>query len=87
MDNVIELRRQVKVGDEVMLRRINVKPFYNGSIYTVSRIEGRRLFGFNHYDWTEQFITKDYKTPLSKTFEDNDTWVLGVTFLDGKRLL
>jgi hypothetical protein len=90
MNNVIELRRPVKVGDEVILRRINVVPMTSGTTYTVSRIEDRRLFGFQRDDThpgTERWITKDYKTPLSKTFEDGETVVLGVTYPDGTRLL
>jgi len=86
MGTVVELRRAVQVGDQVILRRVNIKPMSNGSVYTVSRINGRQLFGF-HSDGTEQFITKDYKTPLSKTFDDGETIVLGVTYLDGTRLL
>jgi hypothetical protein len=88
MSNVISLRRPISVGSQVVLRRMDKNKPPARTIYTVSRIEGRGLFGYQVGDCepgTERYITKDYKTPLAKTF-DSETYTLGVTHLDGQHI-
>jgi len=87
-NNVISLRRPIGVGSQVALRRLDKNKPLAKTIYTISRIEGRSLFGYQVGDpqpGVERWITKDYKTPLSKTF-DGETYTLIITHLDGQHL-
>lgn len=73
MSNLIQLRHPPKPGEKV---KMGSGP---GAIYTLTRIEGRKLFGIQEgYPGIERFITADYKTP-------KDPMVV-ITTLEGKRL-
>ena len=86
MSNIISLRRPIKVGDRILLRRLEDGIRCGNITYTVSRIEHHRLFGYQSNDMRiERLITNDYTTPPTITY-DNESWTIGVTHLDGKRI-
>lgn len=88
MSNVISLRRPIAVGSQVTLRRLDKNKPPAKLTYTVSRIEGRGLFGYQVGDpepGTERWITRDYKTPSTKTF-CGEIFTLGITHLDGQHI-
>lgn len=81
MGKVIQLRRQVRVGDQVKIG--------DSLIYTVTRVEGKSLFGYQKHDLepnTERWICRDYSKPERKVFNGREI-ELWVTHLDGKRIL
>ncbi len=89
MNNVIHLRRPIGIGSQVALRRLDKSQSSAKLIYTVCRIEGRKLFGYLVGDsepGTIRLITQDYKTPLVKVF-NGETWTVGITHLDGGWIL
>jgi hypothetical protein len=81
MGKVIQLRRPVAVGDQVKLG--------DNLIYSVTRIEGKSLFGYQKNDPEpngERWICKDYSKP-ERTVLNGKEIVCWVTHLDGKRIL
>lgn len=84
MDNVIQLRRPVKRGDQIKLGELLV--------YTVTRVEGRRLYGYRKNAPTflgnpiERWITADYRNGLTRVINGKEI-TLRLTHMDGRHIL
>ncbi len=66
---IVSLRRPLKPGDPVLM---------GTGLYTVTRIEGLKLFGILDGYLGERFITADYRRPLDAR--------VSVTHPDGKQI-
>lgn len=78
MNNIIQLRRALSIGDEVTISNL--------LNYTISRIEGYRLFGFIKGMTSERCITNNYKQPPSKVMPNGQMICMRVTHADGKQI-